>query len=275
MTLVPRIDAHFDAGGLDGTRSAEAEDVRREIARERIDGIVVVQSVPSLEQTRRALGAAIEEPLAWGVVAWVDLASPDLALTIESLRAGVAGDLLAGLVHPVAAEADGDWLRREGVRRGLKVVERSGLALDLLVRTRDLPAVLDVARAFPDLRIVIDHLGAPPISSGDLSAWGRALLPLADLPNVCAKLSGLVTEADPLTWSIDDLRHPVELAVDAFGTGRLCIGSDWPNCLAAGSYTDVIDVVRYMLAELPAHEQDDVLGGTAARLYRLRRATVA
>ena len=119
------------------------------------------------------------------------------------------------------------------------------------------------------MSFVLDHLAGPPIASGDLSAWGRALLPLAELPNVSAKISGLVTEADWLTWSIDDLRHPVELAVDAFGPIRLMLGSDWPVCLLAGSYTDAIDSVRYMLAELPVHEQDEIRGGTAVRIYRL------
>jgi L-fuconolactonase len=121
----------------------------------------------------------------------------------------------------------------------------------------------------PEVTFVLDHLAAPPIASGDLTAWGRALLPLGELPNVSAKLSGLVTEADWHTWSIDDLRHPVELAVDAFGPHRLMLGSDWPTCLLAGGYSDAIDAVRYLLAELPEHEQDEIRGGTAVRLYGL------
>lgn len=79
-----------------------------------------------------------------------------------------------------------------------------------------------------------------------------------------------MTEADWHTWSIDDLRHPVELAVDAFGPRRLMLGSDWPLCLLAGSYTDAIDSVRYLLADLPAHLQAEVRGGTASRVYRLK-----
>jgi L-fuconolactonase len=116
---------------------------------------------------------------------------------------------------------------------------------------------------------VLDHLAFPPIASGDLSAWGGALLTMAELPNLCAKLSGLVTEADWHTWSIDDLRHPVELAVDAFGPSRLMLGSDWPTCLLAGSYTDAIDPLRYLVAELPTLQQDEIRGGTAVRVYQL------
>ncbi len=158
---------------------------------------------------------------------------------------------------------------RADVRRGLAAVEAANLVFDLQVRTRELAAAGEVCAAFPGLRFVLDHLGRPPIASGDLSTWGRALLPLAELPNVSAKISGLVTEADWLTWSIDDLRDPVELAVDAFGPHRLMLGSDWPLCLLAGSYTDVVDSVRYLLAELPAHEQDQIRGLTAVRVYRL------
>ena len=116
---------------------------------------------------------------------------------------------------------------------------------------------------------MLRHLACPPIASGALAAWGRALLPLADLPNVVAKVSGLVTEADWHTWSIDDLRPPVELAVDAFGCGRLMLGSDWPHCLLAGSYGDAIDTVRYLVADLSPHEQAEIGGLTAARIYHL------
>ena len=75
-----------------------------------------------------------------------------------------------------------------------------------------------------------------------------------------------------MTWSIDELRHPVELAVDAFGPRRLMLASDWPVCLLAGSYSDAIDSVRYLLAELPVHEQAEIRGGTAVRVYRLGRS---
>jgi L-fuconolactonase len=228
-----------------------------------------VQLTPSAEETVRLLATADEVPWVHGVVGWVDLTADDVAARIEALRAGPGGRWLVGLRHRVHDEADPEWLCRVDVRRGLAAVEAAGLAFDLQVRTRELPAAYDTCAALPEMRFVLDHLARPPIASGDLSAWGRALLPLGELPNVSAKICGLVTEADWLTWSIDDLRHPVELAVDAFGPSRLMLASDWPVCLLAGSYSDVIDSVRYMLAELPAHEQDEIRGGTAVRVYRL------
>ncbi len=282
MLTPPVIDAHHsfwdpalrDYPWLSGAfaplrRAYGPADLAPELALQGMTGSVLVGTLPSTEETSELLAIALEVPFVRGVVGWVDLTSAHLAAGIETLRAGRGGELLVGLRHRVHDEPDPDWLRRDDVRRGLAAVAAAGLAFDLQVRTRELAAAYDTCRAIGELRFVLDHLAGPPLTSGDLSAWGRALLPLAELPNVNAKLSGLVTEADWLTWSIDDVRHPVELAVDAFGPRRLMLASDWPTCLLAGSYSDAIDAVRYLLAELPGHELAEIRGGTAERVYRL------
>lgn len=240
-----------------------------ELAGERISGTVLVQTLPRADESAALLALAAAVPFVEGVVGWVDVAAPDAAEQVARLREGPGGERLVGVRLRVLDQPDPDWLGRAEVRRGLRTLGRSGLACDLQLRARELPAALEACAALPEVTFVLEHLASPPIASGDLSAWGRALLPLGELPNVSAKLSGLVTEADWHTWSIDDLRHPVELAVDAFGPRRLMLGSDWPTCLLAGSYSDAIDAVRYLLAELPGHEQDEIRGGTAARIYGL------
>ncbi len=262
MTSPPVIDAHhhfLDAGrtypALPQPLTASPQgfgpdDLRPELERHGITGTVLVQLLPSIDESRDLLALAQDIPYVLGVVAWVDLTAADVAEAIAGLRAGPGGTLLVGLRHRVHAEADARWLAREDVRRGLRAVGAAGLVFDLLIRTRELPVAVDTARALPDLRFVLDHLARPPIATGALAPWGRALLALAEAENVSAKLSGLVTEAEWHTWSIDDLRHPVELAVDAFGPTRLMVGSDWPLCLLAGSYSDAIDAVGYLTAEL-------------------------
>ena len=265
----PVIDAHHHFGGPAPSDAHGPDELWPELRTERITGTVVSVSEPSTERTRELLALAASVPWVKGVVGWVDLTEADVAATISSLFDGLGGDLLVGLRHPVCDEADPDWLSRADVRRGLGAVAESGLTFDLGVRTRELPAATDACAAMPDVRFVLEHLAGPPIASGDLSAWGGAILEAAELPNVSATLSGLVSEADPLTWSIDDLRHPVELAVDAFGPERLMLGSDWPHCLVSGTYGDVIDSVRYLLAELPEHQQDEIRGTTAVHVYQL------
>jgi L-fuconolactonase len=240
-----------------------------ELAGGRITGTLLVQTLPQADESAELLSMAAAVPFVQGVVGWVDIAAPDVAEQVTRLRAGPGGELLVGVRTRALDELDPGWLGRVEVRRGLRALGRAGLVCDLHLRARELPAALETCAALPEVTFVLDHLAAPPIASGDLTAWGRALLPLGELPNVSAKLSGLVTEADWHTWSIDDLRHPVELAVDAFGPHRLMLGSDWPTCLLAGGYSDAIDAVRYLLAELPEHEQDEIRGGTAVRLYGL------
>jgi len=266
MLNLPVIDAHHHLG-VDGTGP---EDLLPELEAGRITGTVLSSTRPSLAQTRELLALAAAVPWVSGVVGWVDLTTDDVGARIAALRSGAGGELLVGLRLAVAEGADPAWLGRADVRRGLAAVAAADLSVDLGVRTRELPVAAETCRAVPEARFVLQHLACPPIASGDLSAWGGALLELAEQPNVCATLSGFVTEADPLTWSIDDLRHPVELAVDAFGPERLMLGSDWPHCLEAGSYSDVMDSVRYLLAELPTHQQDEIRGWTAVRVYQLR-----
>lgn len=283
---VPTIDAHhhfWDPAGreypwMDASmaalrRSCGPDDLQPEIDRLGITATVLVQTLPSLGETAEMLATAASTSFVYGVVGWVDLTAADVASQIEALRTGPGGEWLVGIRHQVHDEDDPDWLRRDDVLRGLEAVERAALAFDLLVRTREVPAAVEVGHALPRLRLILDHLAKPPIASRDLSAWGQGLVHLAVLPNVSAKISGLVTEAEWLTWSIDDLRPAVELAIDAFGPDRLMLGSDWPVCTLAGTYADVMDSSRFLLYDLPAHQRDAICGGNAVRIYQLADLT--
>jgi L-fuconolactonase len=247
-------------------------DLAPELQLERVTGTVAVATAVSKDETARLLALAAETAFVRGVVGGIDLAAEDVAADIASLRRGRGGELLVGFLLPASEPADIGHLRQAATRRGLAAVGSAGLVVDIDASPGALPSVLRLCRSLPAVPFVLDHLGRPPIAEGDLSAWGGGLLPLADLPNVSAKLSGLVLGADWHTWSIDDLRHPVELAVDAFGPSRLMLGSAWPACLVAGTYTDAIDAVRYLTAELPTLAQDEIRGGTAARVYHLARS---
>ncbi|MEV0130194.1 amidohydrolase family protein [Dactylosporangium sp. NPDC050688] len=130
-----------------------------------------------------------------------------------------------------------------------------------------------LAAGLPSVRFVLDHLGKPPIRSGSLRPWRDDLTRLADCPNVTAKLSGLVTEADLGAWTAEDLRPYVRAAVELFGADRLMFGSDWSVCLLASSYRRVLDTMRDLLRDLLADTDDAgwraIFGGTAVACYRL------
>jgi L-fuconolactonase len=241
------------------------EDAARAMGAAAIDACVAVQVRQSVEETRWLLTLADRHPFIAGVVGWVDLRAPDLEAWLETLA---PHPKLVGVRHIVQAEAD-DFLYGEPFRRGVARLAHHGLAYDILVYARQLPAAIDFAAALPDQRLVLDHLGKPDIRAGAFDSWRRDLDRLAALPNVYAKLSGLVTEADWQHWRVEDLHRYIHAALDSLGPERLMIGSDWPVCTVAAAYPAVMDVVRTALAARPPAEQHAVLGGTARRFWNL------
>ena len=171
---------------------------RRDLAARNVARTILVQTRSSVDETAEFLALAEATPFVAGVVGWVDLTRPDVGDEIARLRAGWGGRHLVGIRHQVHDEPDPDWLGRADVRAGIAASGAAGLAYDLLVRPEHLPAAVAVARALPDVRFVVDHLAKPPIASGRLEPWASRMRPLGELDNAWCKISGMVTEADPM-----------------------------------------------------------------------------
>jgi L-fucono-1,5-lactonase len=240
------------------------EDARAVMKPAGIEACVVVQVRQTLEETRWLLQLAERHSFIAGVVGWIDLRSADLDAQIESL----AHPKLVGVRHIVQAEPD-DFLLDGRFRRGAERLARHGLAYDILIYARQMPAAIEFASRLPEIRLVLDHLGKPDIRRNGFDSWRRDLDRMAALPNMCAKLSGLVTEADWNLWTIGDLHRYINAAIDAFGAERVMFGSDWPVCTLAAGYDEVKTVVRTAIDERPQSEQDSIFGGTAQRLWNL------
>lgn len=250
------------------------EDLRPLLEESRVERTVVVQALSSLDETRQLLEVAGATDFVAGVVGWIDLTDVEVARVIKDLREGPGGRFLVGVRHQVHDEPDPAWLCRTDVRRGLATVQDAGLVYDLLVRSPQLPAALETARALPDLRLVIDHLAKPRIGAGrEDHEWGASMAPFADLDNVTCKLSGMVTEADWETWTDADLEPYVRRCLDWFGEDRLMFGSDWPVCLLAATYGTVVDTLRHLLADLSETAARGVFGANTIRVYGLDALT--
>ena len=234
-----------------------------------VDRTVLVQTVTVPEETPEFLALAAEHDLVAGVVGWTDLAGPGIADELARLRELPGGRFLKGIRHQVQSEPDPEWLLRPDVQRGLAAVADAGLVYDLVVLPHQLPACAKAAAALPQLNFVLDHLGKPPIASGEREPWTTHLRALAALPNTVAKLSGLVTEADPASWTTADLRPYTEAALESFGPDRLMFGSDWPVCTLAADYAQVHTTARELTSSLGPAEHTALYGGTATRVYGL------
>jgi L-fuconolactonase len=269
-TTNPDFDYYWMADDLDAIRGVRGpEDLRPWLQSRGIAKTVIVQTIPSVPETELFLQTAAATDFVAGVVGWVDLTDQKVGDTIASLQARPDGRYLVGIRHQVHDEADPEWLLREDVKRGLAAVEAAGLAYDVLVRSRELPAGLATVRAFPGLRCVVDHIAKPNIKEREIEPWVSRMRPLADCANVVVKVSGMITEADWQKWTPDDLVPYVRYLLDWFGPGRLLFGSDWPVCELAGDYQQVYDAATFALGDLSPGEKAAVFGGNAVAAYRL------
>jgi L-fuconolactonase len=233
-----------------------------------IDRTITVQAANSFADTDAMLSHADEHPWIAAVTGWVPLLEPPAAA--RALDRYLEHPAFRGVRHLVHDEPDPDWLLQEAVGQSLLMLAERELVFEIpAVFPRHLVHVPQLARQLPDLKIVIDHLGKPPIASGELEPWATQLGAAAAHANVYAKVSGLNTAADPERWSAEDLRPFVSVALDELGPDRLMFGSDWPVCLMAGDYELVWRETLRVLDAVPEPAREALLGGTAGRVYRL------
>jgi L-fuconolactonase len=240
-------------------------DLRGEMALAGVDRTVLVEAGRGeAAETTDFLALAWSAPEIAGVVGWASLTSPALASELDRHRAGAGGRLLVGVRDQVQGEND-TYLDRGDVREGLATVASAGLVNELVVRASQLPSVARAVASLPSSTFVLDHLGKPAIADGGLAPWRALIEPVAALPNVVAKVSGLVSEASWSSWKPADLAPYVDAALELFGPRRLMWGSDWPVLEVAATYPQVKEVVTDLLGG----EDPDVFGGTAIRTYHL------
>jgi L-fuconolactonase len=272
-----RIDAHHhvwrlsrgDYGWLTPAlgaihRDFTLDDLAPWLRRAGIGATVLVQAAPTVAETEFLLAAAAaSDGVVWGVVGWVDLASPDAIATLERL----ARDRALRGVRPMLQDlTDPDWIARPEARRTLSSLPTLGLRFDALVTPRELPALLRMLDQQPELAIVVDHGAKPPIVAGRREPWASLIAAVAAHPRVHCKLSGLATEAGA-EWSANTLQPWVDHLIECFGPQRLLWGSDWPVVDLAGGYGRWLEATETLLAPLTGEDRAAILGGNAARFY--------
>jgi L-fucono-1,5-lactonase len=250
---------HRDFGGDDLEPLLRATGITRTIT---------VQAANSFADTDAMLARTDPHPWIAGVTGRIPLLEPRQAE--RALERYCRHPCFRGVRHLVHDEPDPDWLLRAPVRRSLALLAERDVVFEIpAVFPRHLVHVPRLARELPRLKIVIDHLGKPPIAAGELEPWATQLARTAEHANVFAKVSGLNTAADPAGWSAEDLRPFVDVAMKCFGPERLMFGSDWPVCLMAGDYERVWAETLLLLGGVPPSARDAVLGGTATSVYGL------
>jgi len=279
---VPIIDTHQHLWDLDRVaypwlvpdfgplaRTYVAAELEPQLAPAGVTHTVLVQSANSYADTAYMLEQASIHPWMIGVVGWVPLLYPDVAgRAIERFR---QYPLFKGIRHLIHNEADPKWLLQDRVTESLKLLAAAGLTFDVVATVHEHMACLPlVGERVPELKMVIDHLGQPPIGTRAQGQWGEDMRIAAENPNVHAKISGLGTASGMFeTWSAADVQPYVDFTLDTFGPDRCMAGGDWPVCVLAGGYVKAWTIYREALGRYPADVQERVLAGVAARCYNL------
>ncbi|MDQ3625096.1 MAG: amidohydrolase family protein [Verrucomicrobiota bacterium] len=239
------------------------DDLAPLLAGANLDGCIAVQARQTLEETRWLLMLADQAPIIKGVVGWVDLRSGNVG---EDLAQLTTNSKLVGVRHVVQDEPDESFMLQPEFGRGIGQLQPFGLAYDLLIYPKQLPAAIALVKRFPEQRFVLDHLAKPCIKERVLSPWREQICELAQSPRVHCKLSGMVTEANHTTWKFEDFVPYLDAAFEAFGEDRVMFGSDWPVCLLAASYPRAFDILDRYLGNAPS-AREKVLGMNAAKFY--------
>lgn len=231
------------------------------------EGCVVVQSDHSTRENEFQLNHAAKHDFIKGVVGWVDLQAPDISDQLEELH---AHEKLKGFRHILQGEADRALMLKPAFQNGIAALGGLGFTYDLLIFPDQLGFAEKLIAGFPNQSFVLDHIAKPDIKNGNIGEWGKQVRSLAKHEQVYCKVSGLVTEADWKTWTNADFKPYLDIVFEAFGPKRLMYGSDWPVCLLAADYGQVLNLMEQYIADLSQTEQTLFWGENAVNFYNLK-----
>lgn len=251
-------------------RDFTPDDLGPELERCGIKGTVLVQVLHQLGgETEECLDLCKEVVFVRGVVGWLPLADPDAtASALERLRA--RGGKLVGVRHLISNEPDPRWLLQSGVLESLKLLAAAKLAFDAIpVTAAQFESVLEVAERLPELKIVMNHLGRPPIPEQGWEPWATQIARAAEHRNMSMKLSIGLDIIMRWRWSTDEVRRYSDHVLDLFSPDRVMAASNWPVILLGASYAETWNGITDLVEGLSADERRAVLGTTAKRIYGL------
>jgi L-fuconolactonase len=266
-----RIDAHLHfwrpACGFDNRPVADHEAYRRDFLPEHvapeldacgIDGVILVQTCPEVQESEWLLDLAAREPRVLGVTAWVDLDREDCDIDAVAARQNVVG-----IRAQLRRVSDPSFVSRARVVANLGRALRAGLNVTFLAEARHYEYLIPVLARLPPGPVTINHLGLP-FPHVPRGSWRDAMRAFALRDDLYMQLSG-VPFLYGERWREPQARQLMDDALDSFGAQRLLFASDWPMMLRFATYADWVHAVEEFLADrrLSASEQAAIFAGNA------------
>ena len=210
------------------------------------------------KRDRRVLGAVVSLPLERGK-----------AIEPEIERVAKL-PVVRGVRRLIQTQPDPEFALKPGFLEALRLLPRYHLSFDICILHPQLPNTLKMIRACPEVAFVLDHIAKPGIKAGLIDPWRQQMREMAGLPNVVCKLSGVTTEADPKSWSRDELRPYIDHVIECFGPDRILYGGDWPVSELAGSYLQWLATLDWATAGFSPADKRKLFHDNAVSAYRLK-----
>ncbi len=276
---MPKIDAHQHFWKFDAVRDSWITDEMAIIQKDFLpndlqpvlqensfDGSVVVQSDQTEEENIFQLDNAEKNEFIKGVVGWVDLQADN----VEERVAFYSGfKKIKGFRHVLQGEANRALMLQPKFLNGISKLKKHNFTYDILIFSDQLKYVPQFVSSFPNQKFIIDHIAKPLIKEGKTDEWKKEIQAVAKYENVWCKISGLVTEANWKAWKPEIFTPYLDVVTEAFGTKRIMFGSDWPVCLVAASYRQVLNIVTDYFSDFSLDEQKAFFGENATNFYNL------
>jgi len=252
------------------SRTILMNELEPELERSKIDYTVIVQTVPTIDETPEFLDLSLSHSKVCAVVGWLDLESDDIRPVLEKYLAHAGGKNLVSIRDIAQDKDDPNWLIRDDVVKNVHRIAEAGLTFDILTKPPQLAAAVKLVKQSPNNVFVLDHISKPYIAKGELQPWADQISEIASYENVSVKVSGLFTEANWSNWNNESFKPYLDHILQSFTPDRMMFGSDWPVCLLAASYSQTIDLMEEFAKDFSKSEQESFWAGTAKRFYRLK-----
>ena len=244
-------------------------DLRQAITGCGIQKTVVVQTVTNYDETPELLELADTDDLVAGVVGFLKIDASDAISYLDKYESMRGFKNLVGIRDIAHDYEDVKYLSKPQVIKNVQELGKHGLVYDLLTKTPHMQAAIDLVKACPNTKFVLDHISKPYIAKSEMQPWADQLAQLASFENVDVKVSGMFTEADWKNWKQTDFWPYLEHITNSFTPARMMFGSDWPVCLLAATYRQSIDLVEEFTKPFSEAEKNNFWAGTANRAYGL------
>jgi L-fuconolactonase len=253
-------------------RNFDVSDLRAAISATGIERTVLVHATTTHDETYELLALADVDPTIIGVVGWLKIDSPNAIAECEKYLQARGASYLKGIRDVAQDLPDSNYLAKPQSIATVKELGKMGLTYDILTKTPELRAAIELVKACPEVQFVLDHISKPYIAKEEIEPWKSLITELSAFENVSCKISGMVTEAKWNTWITEDFAPYVDHIVESFTPQRLMFGSDWPVALLATSkYSDVVRLAEDLTRQFSDSENALFWAENAKSAYKITK----